>query len=74
MLSRDPLAARIGATERRQRLVADVGYISERIHACIDGGNRSEESLALATETRAFEAQLAKPATLEQDAVEAGVD
>ena len=47
VLSRDPLAARIGATERRRRLVADVGYVSERIQTCIDSGN-AERRVAVA--------------------------
>lgn len=74
VLSRDPLATRLGSTERRQRLRADVDYLDQRIQACIASGNRSEESVALATEARTFQAQLAKRGGLEQDTVEAGVD
>ena len=74
VLSNDPLATRIGSTERRQRLMADVGYVDQRIEACNEKGNRSEASAALATEARAFKAQLAKLRGLEQDTVEEGVD
>jgi thioredoxin-like negative regulator of GroEL len=74
VLSKDPLATRIGSTERRQRLMADVGYVDQRIQACNENGNRSEASAALANEAQAFKAQLANPGGLEQDTVEAGVD
>ena len=74
VLSRDPLATRLGSTERRQRLLADVGYVDQRIQACHENGNGSEASAALANEAQAFNAQLVKPGGLEQDTVEAGVD
>src|SRR5258707_1354890 len=65
VLSKDPLAARIGSMERRQRLVGDVSYVNQRLQTCIDGGNRSDESQALAGEAQAFEAQLTKSDALE---------
>ena len=74
VLSRDPLAPRLGSIERRQRLIGDVEYVDQRIQMCIENGNRSVESTTLATEVQAFVAQLEKPGVLEQDAVEAGVD
>ena len=74
VLSKDPLATRIGSTERRQRLVGDIEYVDQRIGACNENGNGSDASTALADDAEAFKAQLAKPGALEQDTVEAGVD
>ena len=74
VLSKDPLAARIGTTERRQRLVGALAYVDQRLQKCIDNGNRDAQATALATESRAFASELANTRTLEQDIVEAGVD
>lgn len=74
ILSRDPLATRLGAAERRQRLAADIGYVEQRIRACIDDGHGSDASAALATEAQAFAGELARPGGLDQDTVETGVD
>lgn len=74
VLSNDPLAARIGSTERRRRLVSDLGYVDQRVQTCVDNGNRSDQSAALIDEAREFEALLGKARALEQDTVETGVD
>jgi thioredoxin-like negative regulator of GroEL len=74
VLSKDPLAARIGSTERRQRLIDDIEYVDQRIEACNENGSGGEPATALATEVQAFKARLGKPDALEQDTVEAGVD
>lgn len=74
VLSRDPLAIRIGAAERRRRLVADITDVHQRMHACIENGNASAASAALDGEVEAFETQLTHTGVLEQDTVETGVD
>jgi Tfp pilus assembly protein PilF len=74
VLSRDPLAPRLGSIARRQRLIADIDHVGRRIQTCIENGNSSTEAAALASETQAFDEQLGKPGVLEQDVVEAGVD
>lgn len=74
VLSRDPLATRIGSAERRRRLVANVTYVRQRMQACIEAGNGSADSAALENEATIFETQLTHPGILEQDTVEAGVD
>jgi tetratricopeptide (TPR) repeat protein len=74
VLSRDPLATRIGSAERRRRLATDVAYVHERLRACIENGTSNEELVALESEARNFQAELTRPATADQDTVEAGVD
>ena len=74
VLSRDPLTARLGSAERRQRLVADIRDVHQRIQACIENGNQRLEATALLNETATFEQQLTTTGALEQDALEAGVD
>ena len=74
VLSRDPLATRIGAAERRRRLVANITYVHQRIHTCIENGNDNAASATLDGEAEAFETQLTHSAVLEQDTVETGVD
>src|SRR3954452_4437837 len=69
VLSKDPLATRIGSTERRQRLVDDIGYVDQRIEACNENGSGGEASTALANEAQAFKERLTKPDALEQDTV-----
>jgi tetratricopeptide (TPR) repeat protein len=34
VVAHDPLEPRLGQTVRRQRLIADVTYVNERLHAC----------------------------------------
>jgi hypothetical protein len=74
VLSRDPLAPRLGSAERRQRLVADVGDVRQRLQACIENGNQRAEAATLLSEAAAFEEDLTKAGALDQDAVEMGVD
>ncbi len=74
VLSRDPLATRIGSAVRRQRLVADISYVHQRLQSCIERGNSSADSAAMASEVGSFETQLSSPGAVEQDTVEAGVD
>ena len=75
VLSRDPLASRIGATERRTRLLADFGYATQRNAACVarnspqpTGGDE-----VLEDEIRTYGETL-RVSPLEQDTIESGVD
>jgi Flp pilus assembly protein TadD len=74
VLSRDPLANRIGSAERRRRLTDDLEYARQRVAACAGGNAADADRAALDTDARAFGDQLRKPGVLEQDTVEAGVD
>lgn len=77
LLSRDPLAARIGSTERRRRLAANFSYAQQRLTTCLaqrTGGPSGGDEVTLQSELQSFEGQLKPRATLDQDAVESGVD
>lgn len=77
VLASDPLASRIGASERRRRLVAGLSQAEGRLNVCIeqraDPAASSVES-ALQQEARAFDAELQRLRSLDQDVVETGVD
>ncbi len=75
VLSRDPLASRIGATERRRRLIADLAYTQKRLADCaaqsrLGGSNAT----ALQQEVDDFVHQTDGTAPLGQDTIESGVD
>jgi len=76
VLSRDPIAARIGVRERHRRLDDDVSYAQQRIGECVAkrGSEPAAGEQALQTELRAFQTQLLRSATLDQDTVESGID
>jgi thioredoxin-like negative regulator of GroEL len=74
VLSRDPLATRLGSPARRQRLAADVADVRQRLQACIDNGNQRTEAATLLDETAAFDEELTRTSALDQDVVETGVD
>jgi tetratricopeptide (TPR) repeat protein len=76
VLSSDPLASRLGSTERRRRLAADLSHTEERLSLCVEktGGAAADEATALRLEGHTFSDQLARPGILEQDTVEAGVE
>src|SRR3954468_542623 len=77
VLSSDPLAARIGAAERRRRLLTDVEYARDRLAGCIAGRAESgatDEETELVHELDVWRGTLSKAAALDQDAIEAGVD
>ncbi len=77
VLSRDPLAARIGSTERRRRLIANVSYAQKRFTACLaqhTGRPSAGDEITLQGELQSFEGPLKPRVTLDQDAVELGVD
>jgi len=67
VLADDPLAARIGAPERRRRLADDVEYARQRLADCAG-------SAALQDEARALADRLKGHAPIDQDVVENGVD
>lgn len=76
VLSSDPLASRLGSTERRRRLTADLSHTEQRLSQCGESpdGAPPEGLVVLRGEAQAFTEQLAQPGILEQDTVEAGVD
>jgi tetratricopeptide (TPR) repeat protein len=77
VVSRDPTAARIGSRERRRRLDADVSYAQQRLADCLAGREPKPASVdepTLVGELQTFERQLRRPAALDQDTIESGVD
>jgi tetratricopeptide (TPR) repeat protein len=77
VLSMDPLAGRIGSTERRRRLLTAFSYAQQRLDGCIAesaGDPGANEGLGIRDDVRRFAGQLKPTALLEQDAVEAGLD
>lgn len=77
ILSRDPLATRIGSAERRRRLIANFSFAQQRFDVCLaqrTSGPPTGDDVTLQTELQSFAGQLKPRATLDQDAVESGVD
>jgi Flp pilus assembly protein TadD len=77
VLSNDPLAARIGSSARRRRLVDNFSYAERRLNSCAEkhqGGQPSADELALRGEVHAFNTQLAPSTILEEDTIESGVE
>jgi thioredoxin-like negative regulator of GroEL len=77
LVARDPTAARIGSRERRRRLDADVSYVQQRLADCLARLERKPASVdepTLVDELQTFERQLRRPAALDQDTIETGVD
>jgi tetratricopeptide (TPR) repeat protein len=77
VLSSDPLAARIGASSRRRRLVDDFTHADERLDACLEprsGGQPSTTELAVREEAEAFKTLLTPSAILDEDTIESGVE
>jgi hypothetical protein len=74
VLSRDPLAARLSAEQRRQRLLSNVTRAEERLAACADDVAVSA-ALALAQKALADFRPVLAPAAFREsaDAVETGV-
>jgi predicted Zn-dependent protease len=73
VLSRDPLAARLRASERRRRLSANVAHVQMRLEACAaqPSGSREPDLAAPASALRAIEARLRRPAA-DADLVDEG--
>lgn len=77
MLSRDPLATRIGAAERRHRLVANLEHALERLNRCVAGRRGTPptvDEIGLLNQGHSLDAQLKSKSLLDQDAIEAGVE
>ena len=77
VLSNDPLANRLGSSERRRRLVANFSYAQQRLSACVQQRPDAQpdgDVEALQREVEAFGNQLKPQSALEQDTVESGVD
>ena len=74
VLSRDPLAVRIGSAERRRRLTTDVAYVYERLRSCVEKGAGNKDLASLESEVKSFQAALTPRQAVDQDTVEAGVD
>lgn len=75
VLSDDPLENRVGAVERRRRLVDIFAYAQHRLSVCVEqpGSLPTSDALALLSEAQMFEAQL-QPRALQQDVIETGTD
>jgi tetratricopeptide (TPR) repeat protein len=77
VLSSDPLAARIGASSRRRRLVDNFSYADERLNGCLEphpGEPPSTNDLAVRDEAEAFKTQMTPASILDADAIESGVE
>ena len=77
ILADDPLASRIGATARGERLASNFSYAQERLNQCLEqraATGATDEEMALQREAQDFEVELEPPAVREQDTVEAGVE
>lgn len=78
VLSSDPLASRIGSSERRRRLSASLDYVEQRLETCHPDGlaapPEGNPTTTLEQEVAGLREQLKPPAVLDQDAIEAGVD
>jgi tetratricopeptide (TPR) repeat protein len=77
ILSRDPLAARLGSTERRRRLASDLSYVQQRLDGCEPQGSPSPSAVDPSTLRQQLDdlsEQLAAPGPLEQDTIEIAVD
>ena len=76
ILSRDPMAPRIGAGERRRRLDADLTYVHDRLAQCVEQGSglQSPEAETLQNDLRVFSRRWQRIRTFDQDTIESGVD
>ena len=77
VLSRDPMAARIGARERHQRLEANLSSVEQRLAGCISqrGGQAVvPEDQTLENDLQAFTRRMQRSLALDQDTIESGVD
>jgi Flp pilus assembly protein TadD len=77
VLSSDPLAARLGPTERGRRMATGFAHARDRLNACVPSDPAhppAADAQGLLTEVRAFEHQMARPASLSQDEIEIGFD
>jgi Tfp pilus assembly protein PilF len=76
VVSRDPMAARIGSRERHRRLDAVFSYAQQRFADCVaqrESAAVSTNELTLQNELQAFERRLQRAPTLDQDTIESGL-
>lgn len=74
VLANDPLANRLGSSERRRRLVAVCSYAHRRLESCLSRGSSTDDASSLAVEWSTFSDQLRRPGALEQDTIETGIE
>jgi Tfp pilus assembly protein PilF len=76
VLNNDPLAPRIGASERRRRLLAAFEQVSQRLDDCLSGPLVSTDELApVRDELREVESAVRRPGRREpRDLIDDGVD
>ncbi len=76
VIARDPMAGRIGAHERQQRLEANASDAGRRISECLQrsAGASSEADVSLQSELSALEQRLRHATPLDQDTLESGLD
>jgi hypothetical protein len=75
VLTNDPLAARLGAVERRRRLLGGLDHVRMRLTACSsDGEAVAAEAAGLRSTLDGFQRQLTPRGVIDQDTVEGGLD
>jgi tetratricopeptide (TPR) repeat protein len=74
VLACDPLANRVGSSERRHRLMSDFESARSRAQLCADHARPSTDMTDVLQEAAEFQEQLASSAILEQDTIEAGIE
>ena len=76
VISRDPMAGRIGARERQRRLEADASYATQRLAQCTQRNAAApvEADADLQNELGALTERLRRPVPLDQDTVESSLD
>jgi tetratricopeptide (TPR) repeat protein len=77
VLSNDPLAARLGSTERRRRLAGGLDHARARLDECFAHDHVApsvDDGQALQREVQAYLDRIPQQRVLDQDTVEAGVD
>ncbi len=77
VLSRDPMAGRIGARERHQRIEANLSFVAQRLADCV--AQRGSQAAvpgdeALENELKALERRLRGSSALDQDTIESALD
>jgi tetratricopeptide (TPR) repeat protein len=72
VLSRDPMAPRIGLHERQQRLDFDLSYAQQRFSACIAQHGDAAQDATLGTDLHTAASQ--QPKAIDQDSLESALD
>jgi len=77
VLRRDPLAPRLRSSERLRRARANLSYAADRFAACLPAAMTrpaGDADLRLQDAARSLEAELKRPGTRDQEAIEQGVE